>query len=43
MPALAKQTIAREPKPSKVEAVKLHKHVSALNVFVYTVYFFIPK
>ena len=40
MPALAKQTIACEQKPSKVEAVKLHKYVSILDVFVYTVYFF---
>ena len=41
MPALAKQTIAHEQKPSKVEAVKLHKYVSILDVFVYTVYFFL--
>ena len=40
MPALAKQTIACEQKPSKVEAVKLHKYVSILDVLVYTVYFF---
>ena len=40
MPALAKQTTTHEQKPSKVEAVKLYKYVSILDVFVYRVYFF---
>ena len=44
VPALAKQTIAREQKQSKVEAVKLHKYVSILDVFVYTVqYIFLTE
>ena len=34
MSALMKQTIAHEQKPSKVEAVKLHKYVFAIDVFV---------